>query len=244
MLTAPATSLPEQGDGVLITRPQPGASATATRVAALGLRPVVAPLLAVRSLTVALPPSGQVQAILVTSGNALPMLPTSHHHLPLYAVGRATAERARAQGFAEVTSADGDAHALRDLVIRSCRPDGAPLLLASGRRQGNPLAAELRQLGFSVVRRVVYAAEPVQSLPDAARDELSVGSLRAVLFFSAETAQTWVRLLRAQPLREAVRELDAVAIGQPAAVALEALPWRRVRVAIRPDQDAMLALLR
>ena len=128
--------------------------------------------------------------MLITSGNALPMLPASHRHLPLYAVGRATAERAQAQGFERVQSADGDSEALCELVTRSCRPDGAPLLLASGRHQGNPLAAELRRRGFSVVRRVVYAAEPVPSLPDAARDELSTGTLHAALFFSAETART------------------------------------------------------
>jgi uroporphyrinogen-III synthase len=229
---------------VLITRPEPGASATATGVVALGLRPVMAPLLAIRWLQVAIPPSARLQAILVTSGNALAMLPDSHRHLPLYAVGRATAERAQSQGFERVTSADGDADALCDLVTRSCPPGGPPLLLASGRHQGNPLATELRKRGFSVVRRVVYAAEPVQSLPDAALDELRIGSLRAALFFSAETARTWVRLVQSLPLREAVSELDAVAISQPAAVALEALPWRRVRVAVRPNQDAMLALLR
>jgi hypothetical protein len=38
--------------------------------------------------------------------------------------------------------------------------------------------------------------------------------------------------------------VDALAIGQVAAVALQALPWRRICVAARPNQDAMLALLR
>jgi hypothetical protein len=38
--------------------------------------------------------------------------------------------------------------------------------------------------------------------------------------------------------------MDALAIGEAAAVALQALPWRRIRVAARPTQDAMLALLR
>jgi hypothetical protein len=37
--------------------------------------------------------------------------------------------------------------------------------------------------------------------------------------------------------------VDALAIGQAAAVALQALPWRRICVAARPNQDAMLALL-
>jgi uroporphyrinogen-III synthase len=229
--------------GVLITRPEPGASETAARVATLGLLPVVAPLLVINPLPGAWPPSGQVQAILVTSGNAIAALPASHRHLPLLAVGQATAGRARTAGFEQVESADGDADALADLAERVCQKQGAPLLLATGRRQGNSLAAELRRRGFTAVRRVVYSADPVTLLPAAARVALGSGTLRAALFFSAETARAGVHLIESATLVDAVRSVDAVAIGKPAGVALEALPWRRVRVAARPDQDAMLALL-
>lgn len=228
---------------MLITRPEPGASETAGRVAALGLLPVIAPLLEINTLPVAWPPSGEVQAILVTSGNAIPALPASHRHLPLLAVGQATAHRSRQAGFSQVESADGDAVALADLAERVCRPHGGPLLLATGRRQGYALATDLRRRGFAVVRRVVYAAEPVALLLYPARSALDAGALRAALFFSAETAKAGVRLIEAAALRDAVRAIDAVAIGKPAAVALEALPWRRVCVAAQPDQDAMLALL-
>ena len=78
----------------MITRPEPGASETAARVAALGYRPVVAPLLEISILHATLPPSAHLQAILATSGSAIPALPVSHRHLPLFAVGEATAERA------------------------------------------------------------------------------------------------------------------------------------------------------
>lgn len=242
-MTALATSLPDPLASVLITRPEPGASETAARVATLGFRPVVAPLLAINPLPTPLPPSGQVQAILITSSNAIRALPASHRHLPLFAVGDATAQHARAAGFEHVVSADGDAAALAALVARMVAPDAGPLLLATGRLQGNPLAADLRRRGFAVVRRVIYAAEPVPALPAAAGAALSAGTVRAAMFFSAETARTCVHLLQGTPLHEAVRTVDALAIGKPAAVALEALSWRRVRVAARPDQDAMLALL-
>ena len=70
--TAHATSLPDAGAGVLITRPEPGASETAARVNALGLRPIVAPLLTIRTLPRPAAATVRVQAILVTSGNAIP----------------------------------------------------------------------------------------------------------------------------------------------------------------------------
>jgi uroporphyrinogen-III synthase len=227
---------------VLITRPEPGASETAARVAALGWQPVVAPLLVIQSRQVHAPRS--LQAILVTSGNAIAALPASHRALPLLAVGDATAARARAAGFTRVESAAGDADALAALAVRRCDPVGAPLLLASGQGQGGELATTLRASRFRVLRRVAYAAEPVRALPQAMREALSSGAVHAALFFSAETARTAVRLLRRARLHDAVRNVDALAIGGPAAVALEALRWRCIRVAEQPNQDAMLALLR
>jgi uroporphyrinogen-III synthase len=236
--------LPDTGRGVLITRPEPGGSETAARVAALGYRPVAAPLLDIHVLDARLPAAERLHAILVTSGNAIPSLPASHRHLPLLAVGAATAARARDAGFTQVNSADGDANALAELAARSCDPRAGPLLLASGRGQGEGLAGDLRARGFRVVRRVVYVASPASALPDVARLAFASGGLEAALFFSAETARQCVRLLQAARLREAVRSVNALAIGQAAAVALQALPWRRICVAARPNQDAMLALLR
>jgi len=229
---------------VLITRPEPGAAETASRVAALGLRPVVAPLLEVRVLPVTLPAADRLQAVLIASGNALAGLPTRYRALPLLAVGDASAERARAAGFSEVCSADGDADALAALAGARCDPAGGTLLLAAGRNQSLTLAAALRARGFRVIRRAVYAAIPVAALPKPAVATLRAEELRAVLFFSAETARQFVRLLTRSGLREAVRGIDACAIGQPAAMAIQALPWRRVLRAAKPTQDAMLALLR
>ena len=210
----------------------------------LGYHPILAPLLVVQARRVPLPPPARVQAILVTSGNAIPLLPATHTGLPLLAVGEATAARARVAGFDQVSSAGGDARALAALTVRCCRSDGAPLLLASGRGQGQGLASALRELGFRVIRRTVYAAVPVAALPADANEAIRAGAVGAVLLFSAETARQCVRLLRAASLRDAVRSIEALAISQPTAMALRALPWRRIRVAERPNQDAMLAMLR
>jgi uroporphyrinogen-III synthase len=236
--------LSDVGRGILVTRPEPGASETAARLIALGYDAILAPLLEIRPVRTALPPSGHVQAILATSGNAIPAVPASHRHLRLFAVGEATAARARSAGFADVDSADGDSDALAALVAQRCDRGAGPLLFTCGRDQGAALATDLRARGFAVVRRVVYATAPANTLPDTARDALTSGGLIAALFFSAATARHCVRLIQAGRLGETVRSVEALAIGQPAAVALQALPWRRTRVAAEPNQDAMLALLR
>lgn len=231
-------------DGVLITRPEPGATETASRVAALGLCPVVAPLLEILPRPAVLPEASLLQAVLIASGNALIGLPATYHTLPLLAVGDASAARARQAGFAGVLSADGDADALAALASVQCDPSGLPLLLTAGHGQGLSLAAALRAHGFRVIRRTTYAATPIRALPEPASESLRAKNLRAALFFSAATARQFVRLLRRSGLREALQGIDACAIGHPTAAAIEALPWRRVLRAAKPTQDAMLALLR
>lgn len=228
---------------MLITRPDPAAGATARRLAASGFVPVIAPLSRIEQLAAKLPAPAGLQAMIVTSSNALAAIPSEWRALPLFAVGDATAGRARAGGFRHVVSASGDGTDLAALLLARATPSG-PLLLASGAGQGSGLAACLARAGLSVIHREVYAARMAPALPEAARAALDQGSLSTALFFSAATARHFVALVMAEARDEQVRSLDALAIGRPAGVALERLPWRAVRVAARPTQDDLLALLR
>jgi len=224
---------------VLITRPEPDATETARLVAALGWEPAVAPLLQIQHASVE--DRLEVDAVLVTSRNAIPALPAAYRSATLLAVGKATAARAVAAGFSNVLDADGDASDLAALAGRTLRP-GAEVLLAHARGQGGKLAASLREAGFLVHQRRAYAAWPVARLPEAARAAVAGDGLAAALFLSAETARAFVRLLP-DPLLPHLAGVDALTIGRPAAEALSPLPWRRVRVSVRPTLDHILALL-
>jgi len=232
-----------QADGVLITRPHAAGRETARRVAALGLRPVLAPLLEILPRAARLPSAARVQAVLVASANAPPTLPPAWHALPLLAVGDATAAAARLAGFRTVHSAAGDAQALVALALARCDPAGPPLLLAAGTDRGADPSPCLRARGFTVIRRTVYAAQPVAALPEPARAALAGQTLRAALFFSPATARAFVRLLQQALPADSVAAVEALAISRRTEAALAPLPWRRIRVASRPNQDELLALL-
>jgi uroporphyrinogen-III synthase len=226
---------------VLITRPEPGATQTAERLTALGLFPVIAPVLSILAKDVRSP--GHVAATLLTSRNAIAACPPSLHGNPVFAVGTATAALAKEAGFRRVFNADGDATALASLVADALSPTHGSLFLPAGQGQGRDLAASLRQRGFQVIRRVAYHTVRLPALPEAAATHLRRGQLAAAMFFSAETSRHFVRLLRAAALTDTVRDVDAVSISERAAVALRHLPWRRISVAAKPNQDAMLVLL-
>nr|WP_294527348.1 uroporphyrinogen-III synthase [uncultured Rhodopila sp.] len=228
---------------ILITRPEPGASQTAERIAAMGFVPVVAPVLAVTGVDATLQLPDQIAATVITSRNAVPACPAALFARPVFAVGSATASCASAAGFIRVIDADGDASVLAPLIAKALAPASGSLFLPTGRGQGTALADSLRKLGFRVIRRVAYQAASVPSLPQEAVFGLQQGQLTAAMFFSTETARHFVRLVLEAGLGEAVSNVEAVSISERPVMALKRLTWRRISVAAKPNQDAMLALL-
>jgi uroporphyrinogen-III synthase len=228
---------------ILITRPEPGASQTAERLATLGYTPIVAPVLAIMPVAALLRLPSHISATLVTSRNAVPACPPSCFDRPVFAVGSATASCAAAAGFRNVIDADGDAEVLAVLVADTLSPENGSLFLPTGLGQGTALAANLRKRGFRVIRRVAYQAVSVTALPPEAVSDLQRGQLTAAMFFSTETARHFVRLVLEAGLGESVTDVEALSISERPAMELKRLPWRRISVATKPNQNAMLALL-
>ena len=183
--------------------------------------------------------------MLLTSGQAVAMAAGSvPPFVPVFAVGDRTAQKAREAGFATVHSARGDARALGLLLLRHCVPDQGSLLLYSGMGQGMELAASLRTHGFRVVRRVAYRADPVGVLPASVGQALLAGQIGAILFFSARSAQSWLKAARGAGMDVRVRGLRAVVISDVVAKTLYQAGWQGpVSLAATPDAQAMLAAL-
>src|SRR3546814_17582882 len=91
---------------VLVTRPEPGASTTARRLAALGHDVMTAPLFFVHSVDWT-PHGEQFDALKLTSANAVRLagpLPDRWMALPCYAVGNAPAHTAARKSVGSGTS--------------------------------------------------------------------------------------------------------------------------------------------
>lgn len=233
------------GPAVLVTRPEPGAAETARRLSALGWRPVLAPALVLTPRPFRPP---RAQAVVLTSRAAARALPGAlPRSLPVLAVGEATAEEARRAGFTQLCTAEGTAESLPALAAARLHPRAGPLLLAVGEGYAQDLAVALRAQGFRVLRRIAYAARPATELPGEARAALLQGSIEAVLFHSPRSARCAMSLFRDAGLAANVTRATALAmsprVAEAARAAAAPLTWRSVRVAARPDQDALLALL-
>lgn len=227
---------------ILVTRPEPGAAETAARLAARGFTPVLAPALILTPRPFTIP---RAQAVLLTSRAAARALPESPG-IPVLAVGEATAGAARARGW-RAEAADGTAEDLARLAAARLEPAAGPLLLAVGQGYALDLAADLRRRGFRVIRRIAYAATPAPSLPDAALAALRAGQVTAMLAHSPRSARCAITLFRAAGFGEEAGGIELLAISRrvaDAAVrAMAPFAWRAIRVAARPEEASLLALL-
>ena len=227
----------------LVTRPLPDAGRTADALAARGVAALMEPMLEIEFLPAPALDLAGVQALLFTSANGVRAFASAspERGLPAFAAGDATAREARAVGFRRVESAAGDGEALARLAAARCKPSAEPLLHASGEAVAGNLASSLAEAGFSVRREVLYRARPAEALSPELIEALNAGRVRLTLFFSPRSAAVFAKLARRSGVGESCRFVHACVLSEAVGRALEGVAWREVRVAGRPDHEAMMA---
>ncbi|MBN8965547.1 MAG: uroporphyrinogen-III synthase [Rhizobiales bacterium] len=136
-------------------------------------------------------------AVLLTSANAARTLAIHPRRdelaaLPVLTVGSGTADAARAAGFADVTSADGDARDLVRLVAARFAGAKAPLLYLAGADRAADVAGALAPYDLAVHTVVAYRAMAMTVFPSDARAALEAGAIEAVLHFSRRSAESYL----------------------------------------------------
>jgi uroporphyrinogen-III synthase len=210
---------------LLVLRPEPGASATVVAARAMGLVAVAAPLFAVQPLGWSLPET-LPQAVLMTSANAArhggsSLAPLTK--LPLYAVGEATAAAAAEAGFTRITTGDDDAEAI---LAHAARDGMRSLLHLAGREHRDVVPHDIR-----IERRIVYAADAVTALPDAARAALPAA---VALLHSPRAARLFAALVDPATI--------AIAAISTAVLAAAGPGWRAAVAAEVPTDASLLAV--
>jgi uroporphyrinogen-III synthase len=219
---------------VWVTRAQPGAAATARRLAALGHQAFVSPLLTVEPVDGPIELHG-VGALAFTSANGVAAFAAREpgRGLPVFAVGDATARAAREAGFRRTLSAEGDVAALAQLIIKSRGSFTGAVLHPGAEALAGDLKGALNAAGVAAHTVVVYRSVPAVPSDEtvAALDELD-----AILVHSPAAAALLARI-------DAARPLLVCCISNAAAAPLNARGFRRVAVPPSPDEAALLELL-
>ena len=215
---------------LLALRPEPGLSATLGKASALGLTITGHALSAIRPVAWQCPEPTTIDALLIGSANAILHAGPDLARLatkPVYAVGEATADAARAAGLSVAMTGSGGLQGVLDAVPAPCH------LLRIAGEEHVPLTPPP---GVTFDTVIAYRSEPQPLDPVA---DVLASHEALVLLHSAATA------------RHFAAECDRLGLDRPR-IALAALGpriaaaagegWAAVHTARQPDEAALLQL--
>jgi uroporphyrinogen-III synthase len=225
---------------LLVTRPQPDGTRTVDTLRSLGHAPLLAPLLVMHPIEAAFAPDRAYVGVLVTSANAVRVLNPEQFaqlkDLPLVAVGGRTASAAREKGFANVTSADGDAENLAIEAAKIFRTARAPVLYLAGEDRAVDLAGALAAHGIRVETVAVYRMAFARSMPVDAREAIAAGRLDG-------TVDAYLNLTEAMQLSEAALAPVHYCLSAEVGARLIAAGAPAVRISAHPQETDLFSLL-
>ena len=237
---------------VLVTRPNPDDETTASALRARGFEVLRAPMLRFEPVAFRDDEEARYGAVIVTSANALrgiaPHLKGNRLlKLPLFAVGEHTASAARGIGFEKIIPANGDATALRDLVLASVKAKelkkSSTLLYLAGADLARDLAGELGERGFSVVTHTTYRMVPLSSLPRETCDAFAANQVEAVLHYSRRSARAFLEAARAAGVEISALAIPQCCISDAVASIVRDAGATQVMVAASPHENALFEVL-
>jgi uroporphyrinogen-III synthase len=217
---------------IFVIRPEPGLQATLQGARDMGLAAVGMPLFEVLPLRWQAPDPADFDALLLGSANALRhggQALEQYRHLPVHAVGTATAEAAQEAGFAVDRVGEGGLQAVLDANARPIRY----------LRLGGVETVPLEPGKHSITERDVYE---VRALPisGSAQVSLRAGS-PCVLLHSAAAARHFAAEVDRLGLDRGAIQLACIG---PRVAAAAGDGWARVDSAPQPSDAALLALAR
>jgi uroporphyrinogen-III synthase len=232
---------------VLLTRALDESNRTAARLASEGHDAVLSPVLDMVP-TGAMWPAGVFDGVIATSARAFELLsaapdwplPEARRLLPLLLVGERTRDAARERGFDGPPLIGPDARILaRAIAARFANP--CRFVYLAGRDRKPDLEDSLAEVGHAVETIEVYAAQPAESLTEAALALARSGEIGAVLHYSRRSADVFLGLACSASLD--LSRINHVCISHDAAAPLLAAGIHEVLIAKTPDEQAMFAIV-
>ena len=239
---------------LLVTRPLPEARRTAAALQALGHDVLIMPMLRIEVIPNATFGEGPWAAVMMTSLNAARAIATHPRRdlllsCPVFVVGWRTGEAARAAGFTDVTSAEGDAAALTRLMVTRVKPAAGSLLYLAGEARTGHVEDTLAVHGFVMQTVAVYQAIAASDFSSEVKAALAAGEIDGILHFSQRSAQVLLAAADAVGMRDKVLKLQHYCLSAQVADALNAAPASAsatrptIHVAAHPDEQALVGLV-
>mgnify|MGYP000988168017 CR=1 FL=1 len=235
---------------ILITRPIDDAKITAKELEALGLTPIISPLLSIHMRPITSEASfattnSPMGTIIISSSNAIRAI--ARYKIPtntqLITVGKRSEKIAKELGFTNVSSANGNVIDLILHIKTHFKPEQGKLIYASADVITTDLDTQLRNIGYDIERVIVYESRPVQEFSNNTISLIKERKINALTFYSQETAKHFLLLLEHYKLTAYTTNIVVFCMSQAIAKWLQKAQFHTILYPKHPNSDSMLELI-
>ncbi len=227
----------------LVTRPIAEAEKTGAKLERLGFRATYAPMLRVEPVSFEIPE--ETRSLIVTSRNGarFGLANIGNKSRPIFAVGEQTAAEARALGFNNITVGPGTARKLVPLLLECGVSQKREYAHLCGSVVSYNIASVLRDAGIDAESTVTYQTLPNRVFSPSVQEEIEMGEIENVLFYSPRTATIFEEAISENNKHDWLPKLNAYCLSNRIADNLLG-PWKTISAAVLPTEKALLSLLK
>lgn len=224
-----------------MTRAEPAAADTVSRLLAAGYEAISSPALTLESLPDAVVDMTGIRHLVFTSANGVRyfLARAGIGEATVWCVGEATAAAVRQGGGRDVREGDGNAADLAATIIAAPEARKGGLLHVANAAAAGDLVATLKRAGLDARFSALYRTVPVPALQPAALAALAIAPRCVVLIHSARGAAAFLTAAAGTGLSNVV----FVAISEAASRPLDGCGARAIVKAASPSETALMNAL-
>jgi len=179
--------------------------------------------------------------IIFTSSNSIKFLDIKliDKKINCFCVGSKTEKKARASGFLNVFSADGNVRNLKEIILQNYNSSDGKLLYVSGEQISINLDQELISEGYLVKRIINYVAQAEEKINQDFIEKLKLKMPEIVFVYSQNSAINFLNIIKNYQLIDLWMETNLMCIGEKTSTVLNEIKWKKIFL-FNPGEEEFL----
>ncbi len=227
---------------ILLTRPIEDCSEMILKFKSLGHQVSHLPLLIIEKMNYEKIKFLEYGGIIFTSANAIKFLDLNEldKSITCFCVGNITEKKARATGFQNTISAEGNVSNLKELILRNHETKDKPLLYVSGETISVDLDKQLLNEGYNVKRIINYRVSHNQKFDENFIKELKMNMPDIVYVYSQNSASSLLNFIKIYRTETIWMDTNLMCIGEKTSSILNEIKWKKIFLFSPGEEEFLL----
>ncbi len=227
---------------ILLTRPIEDCSEMILKFKSLGHQVSHLPLLILEKMNYEKIKFSEYGGIIFTSANAIKFLDLNKldKNITCFCVGNITEKKARAAGFQNTISAEGNVSNLKELILRNYETKDKPLLYISGETISVDLDKQLLNEGYNIKRIINYRVSHNQKFDKNFIKELKMNMPDIVYVYSQNSASSLLNFIKIYRTENIWMNTNLMCIGEKTSSILNEIKWKKIFLFSPGEEEFLL----